>query len=111
MKLDITEINHNYITRVIIFSLFAHKNFYRQPNVYTKLVTDFCKKRIPNVDILLDLGPSDPQETRDCILESILYDSDLTINIVTVYYETGYKKVSLNVNLEEEEKYELFLHG
>ena len=114
MQLDISEINHNYITRIIILSVFIFKNLRNQPQVYKQSVISFCKKRIPwKIDINIDTGPEmDLQDKRDITLENLLYDADLkTNNIITVYYETSFKKMSLNINVEDEEKYELFLYA
>jgi hypothetical protein len=37
MKLDVNQVYHQYITRVVIFSLFLFKIQLRQPNVYKHL--------------------------------------------------------------------------
>jgi len=34
MKLDINEVYHEYIIRIVIFALFTFKRQIRQPNVY-----------------------------------------------------------------------------
>jgi hypothetical protein len=45
MKLDINEIYHQYIIRVIIFGLFLYKQQIRhQPNAYKLSVIAFVKK-------------------------------------------------------------------
>jgi hypothetical protein len=47
MKLDINEIYHNYIVRVVVFALFTFKRQIRQPNVYKISVITFTIKRLP----------------------------------------------------------------
>ena len=113
IKLDLTEINHNYITRIVIFALFTYKILYKQPSVYKQSVLSFCSKRIPwDVKLEIDTGPETPKDDRrESVIDSILYDSEIGINVVTAYYTTGLKKVSLNVNLEDEEKYQIFLYS
>ena len=114
MKIDISEVNHNYITRLIILSVFLFKNLRGQPNAYKQSVITFCKKRIPwKMEIEIDMGPEmDLEDRRDITLENLLYDGDLkSNNIITVYFETSFKSMSLNINIEDESKYEQFLYA
>ena len=71
MKLEINEIYHNYILKIVIFSLFTYKGLIRQPNVYKQSVLSFTKKRLPwkinlSIDTGLKLGKEDE---RDILLE------------------------------------------
>jgi len=47
MKLDINEVYHQYIIRVVIFAVFTFKRQLRQPNVYKQSVMTFVNKRLP----------------------------------------------------------------
>ena len=46
MKLDINEVYHQYIVRIVIFALFANKSMLRQPGAYKQAVYSFLKKRL-----------------------------------------------------------------
>ena len=57
MKLDINEVYHNYIVRVVIFGLFTYKRLVRQPNVYKQSVLSFINKRVPwKIHLVIDTG-------------------------------------------------------
>ncbi len=44
MKLEINEIYHNYIIKIVIFAVFLYKNMIRQPSTYKLTVLSFVKK-------------------------------------------------------------------
>ncbi len=74
MKLDINEVYHNYIVRVIIFPLFTYKRLIRQPGVYKQSVYSFTKKRLPwQINLLIDTGiQMSKDEEREIVLKEIL---------------------------------------
>lgn len=74
MKLEINEIYHNYIIRIVIFSLFTYKSLLRQPHVYKQSVQSFTKKRIPwKINLFIDTGPNiSLQEEREMIIDELL---------------------------------------
>ena len=47
MKLEINQIYHNYILKIVIFSLFTHKGLIREPNVYKQSVLSFTISLFP----------------------------------------------------------------
>ena len=57
MKLDINEVYHQYITKVVIFSIFLFKRQIRQPNVYKQSVIAYASKRLPwKIALRIDAG-------------------------------------------------------
>jgi hypothetical protein len=113
MKLDINEIYHQYITRVVIFALFAYKRLVKQPGVYRLSVNAFVKKRLPwDINLEIDMGIQlDKEDQRDIVLEEILNDVESDyMTSVTVSFTTPMKGVSMVVDLREEEKYQNFLY-
>lgn len=113
MKLDINEINHQHILKVVIFALFLFKRQVRQPSVYRMSVMKFIRQRIPwKIDLVihteekLSLG-----EEREIKLEELLngIESDYMTK-VNVTFTTPLKNVSMEVDLKDEKKYEQFLY-
>jgi len=115
MKLDINEIYHNYITRVIVFALFTYKAQVRQPNVYRQSVMVFVKKRIPwkiNLDIQVEVRYSKDTE-RDLIIDNILNDSNNKfLPMVTIIFTSPLKETTMLIDLHQDsEKYEKYLYN
>lgn len=114
MKLDINEIYHNYIVRIVIFALFTFKRQIRQPNIYKISVIKFTIKRLPwKINLVIDTGLKlDKEDEREILLEEILngVESDY-LSIVTVTFSTPLKEVTMNIDLSDEEKYEHYLYS
>ena len=74
MKLDINEIYHNYIIKIVIFALFLYKRQIRQPNVYKVSVMRFTIKRLPwKINLVIDTGIKlNKEDERDLIIDEIL---------------------------------------
>jgi hypothetical protein len=113
MKLDMNEIYHNYIVRVVIFALFTFKRQIRQPNVYKISVITFTIKRLPwKINLIIDTGMKlDKEEEREILLEELLngVESDY-LSTVTVTFTTPLKETTIEVDLRNEEKYQNFLY-
>jgi hypothetical protein len=113
MKLDINEVYHNYIVRIVIFSIFLYKRQIRQPNVFKLSVDSFIKKRLPwKINLIIDTGVKmAKEEEREILLNEILegVESDW-LSTVTVTFTTPLKEITLEVNLKDEEKYQKFLY-
>jgi hypothetical protein len=113
MKLDINEIYHNYIVRIVIFSLFTYKRLIRQPNVYKQSVYSFTNKRLPwKINLFIDTGiQMSKDEEREIVLKEILegVESDY-LTTVTVTFTTPLKEITIEVDLRNEEKYQNFLY-
>jgi hypothetical protein len=114
MKLDINEIYHNYIVRVVIFALFTFKRQIRQPNVYKMSVITFTIKRLPwKINLVIDTGMKlDREEEREILLEELLngVESDY-LSTVTVTFTTPLKEITMNIDLSDEKKYEHYLYS
>ena len=116
MKLDYQEIHHNYITRLVVFAIFLFKEQRRQENVYRQSVISFIKKRIRyDIDLRLEVGPKlSLEDQRDLQIESLINNLEETgfLNLVIVEFKTGLKeKVTLQINLNDEERYESYLYS
>ena len=114
MKLDINEVYHNYIVRIVIFALFTFKRQIRQPNIYKISVIKFTIKRLPwKINVVIDTGLKlDKEDEREILLEEILngVESDY-LSIVTVTFSTPLKEVTMNIDLSDEEKYSHYLYS
>jgi hypothetical protein len=114
MKLDMNEIYHNYIVRVVIFALFTFKRQIRQPNVYKMSVITFTIKRLPwKINLIIDTGMKlDREEEREILLEELLngVESDY-LSTVTVTFTTPLKEITMNIDLSDEKKYEHYLYS
>ncbi len=114
MKLDINEVYHNYIVRIVIFALFTFKRQIRQPNIYKISVIKFTIKRLPwKINLVIDTGLKlDKEDEREILLEEILngVESDY-LSIVTVTFSTPLKEVTMNIDLSDERKYEEYLYS
>jgi hypothetical protein len=113
MKLDINEIYHQYIIRIVIFSLFLYKRHIKQTNIYKLSVLNFTKRRIPwKINLIIDTGLRlSKEDEREIALEEILnnVESDY-LSIVTVTFTTPLKEVTMEIDLKDESKYQNFLY-
>jgi hypothetical protein len=114
MKLDINEIYHQYIVKIVIFSVFLYRRQIRQPNVFKLSVIGFTKKRLPwKINLKIDTGLKlDKEDEREILLEEILngVESDY-LSIVTVTFTTPLKEITMEIDLKDEEKYQSFLYN
>jgi hypothetical protein len=114
MKLDINEIYHQYIVKVVIFSVFLYRRQIRQPNVFKLSVIGFTKKRLPwKINLKIDTGLKlDKEDEREILLEEILngVESDY-LSFVTVTFTTPLKETTMEIDLKDEEKYQSFLYN
>lgn len=115
MKLEMNEVSHKYILRMIIFALFLYKRQIKQSNVYKNSVNAFLKKRIPwkiNLHIDLDNGLSKENE-RDLILDELLNGVKTTHRkVVNIIFTSPLKNdCYMQIDLSSEEKYTNFLYN
>jgi hypothetical protein len=114
MKLDVNQVYHQYITRIVIFSLFLFKRQLRQPGVYKQSVLTYVNRRLPwKIHLSIDTGEKlDKQSERDILLDELLngVESDY-LTYVTVTYTTPLKETVMEINLRDESKYEKFIYG
>ena len=114
MKLDMNEVYHNYIVRVVIFALFTFKRQIRQPNVYKLSVIAFTIKRLPwKINLVIDTGLKlDKEDEREILLNEILEGIETDyLSTVTVTFITPLKEVTMSIDLSDEEKYEHYLYS
>jgi len=114
MKLDMNQIYHNYIVRVVIFALFTFKRQIRQPNVYKMSVITFTIKRLPwKINLVIDTGLKlDKEDEREILLEELLngVESDY-LSTVTVTFTTPLKETTMMIDLSDEGKYSHYLYS
>jgi hypothetical protein len=114
MKLDINEVYHQYIIRIIIFSLFANKNLIRQPNVYKQAVQTFLKKRLPwKIYLSIDTGEKlSLDDERELILDELLNGVKTDyLKVVIIKFTTPLKDIRMAIDLGNEAKYQDFLYS
>lgn len=113
MKLNISEVYHQYITRIVIFALFTFKGQIRQPNIYKLSVQGFIKKRLPwKINLVIDTGIKlNRDEEREILLSQVLdnVESDY-MTTVFVSFTTPMKEINMEIDLSNEEKYEKFIY-
>lgn len=113
MKLDINEVYHNYIVRVVVFAIFTFKRQIRQPNVFKQSVLSFISKRLPwKIGLRIDTGfKLDKEDEREIILEELLNGVETeSLTIVTVTFITPLKETTMNIDLKDESKYQEYLY-
>ena len=113
MKLDINEINHNHIVKVVIFALFLYKRQIRNTVFYKSSVMKFVRSRIPwKIDLIIETEDKlNKNEEREIILSELL--DDIKSNYLTkinVTFTTPIKIVNMEIDLSDEKKYEQFLY-
>ncbi len=115
MKLNINEVYHKYIIRVVIFALFTFKGQLRQPNVYKQSIDSFVKKRIPwKINLYVDTGERlSKEEERDLLLDELLNGIKTDyLKCVRIIFDTPAKKnYAMEIDLSDEKKYEDFLYS
>lgn len=113
MNLDISEIYHQYITRIVIFAAFTFKGQIKQPNVYKLSVAGFIKRRLPwEIKLIIDTGIKlEKDEEREIALAQLLdnIESDY-MTTVKVTFTTPKKEVTIDIDLLDEEKYTKYLY-
>jgi predicted membrane-bound spermidine synthase len=114
MKLDINEVYHIYIIKIVIFALFLFKRQIRQPSAYKQSVLGYVAKRLPwKIYLYIDTGQRLPkEEERELLLEELLdgVESDY-MSYVIVRFTTPLKHTVLEVCLKDEERYEKLLYS
>ncbi len=113
MKLDVQLINHNYITRMVIFSIFLFKEYRNRESLYTQTINGFLKRKIGySIDLSVECGPKITiDEKRDLLLENILNDENNDyMNLVVVSFKTALKEVNMQIDLNKEHNYEDYLY-
>ena len=115
MKLDVNELYHNYITRIVIFGLFLYKRQFRQPNAYRQSVYAYVQKRLPwKVNLRIETVEewSDKDLIRDLLLDEILDDKKTDhIYHVAVSFSTPLKEMLMEIDLSDESRYERYLYS
>ena len=113
MNLDVNKIYHQYIVRMVIFSLFLFKRQIRQPSIFNLSVNSFIKRRLPwKINLIIDTGfRVDKEEERDIFLDQLLNDVETDyLSDITVTFTTPLKSVTMKVDLRNESKYEKYLY-
>lgn len=114
MKLDINEVNHNYITKVVIFAIFLFKGQIRQPNVYKMSVISYVSKRLPwKINLRINTGERlSKEDERDILLDELLngVENDY-LSYVLITFATPLKETIMEINIKDEKKYEKFLYS
>ena len=113
MRLEINEINHQHIVKIVVFALFLFKSQIKSHSLYRLSVLKFIKSRIPwKIDLVIKTEERlDKDREREVILTELLegIESDYMTK-VAVSFTTPLKTVTMLINLSDEKKYEKFLY-
>jgi hypothetical protein len=112
--LDIQKINHNYIIRMVVFSAFLYKSNIKDKNLYKLKIQEFILKKLHNIELSIYFPIEiSKEDSRDIILDKILYDTENPniSDLVVFKFKTSIKEVNLQIDLGNQEKYDLFLYG
>lgn len=111
MELNIQKIKENYITRLVVFSIFLYKGMYGQLTAYNVAVTRFLDAKLGyHIDITIDTDKKDKSELREEVLKELL-DNYHSYKIVRIEYYINNVSKSLLIDLNDEERYENYLYG
>lgn len=113
MKLDAQLINHNHITRMVIFSVFLFKKYRKEENVYKQMIVNFLIRKVGySINLSLEVGPKlSLEDQREVLLDGILNDDEIDyLNLVVVQFKTPLKEVNMQIDLNKESKYEDYLY-
>jgi hypothetical protein len=113
MKLDINEIQHNYIIKIVIFTILLYKRFFRQPDIYKIAVKKFVDKKLPwDINLIINTGVKlNKNEEREIILQDILNGEKCNLTTtVTATFITPLKRTTISIDLKNEEKYLKFIY-
>jgi len=113
VKLDVQLINHNYITRMVIFSVFLFKKYRKEEKIYQQMISSFLLRKVGySIKLQLEVGPKlSLEEQREKLIEGILNDDEIKhLNLVVVQYKTSLKEVNMQIDLNHEDKYEEYLY-
>jgi archaellum biogenesis ATPase FlaH len=97
---------------MVIFSVFLYKNYRNQENVYKTAINNFLKRKLININIEVEVGPKySIEEQRESILEKLFNNDEIErLNLIVVRYKTPLKDVNMQINLNNEDKYEDYLY-
>ena len=114
MKLDIQQINHNYVTRMVIFSVFLFKNHRKEEKAYQIMITNFLRRKVGyKIDLKIECGPKfSLEDQRELVIENLLNDEEFDhMKLVVATFKTALKEVNIQIDLNKEEKYEHYLYS
>lgn len=115
MKHNINEINHNFIIKMVIFSLFLFKRHLRDPEVYNDYVNTFIKKRIIwDIEFYMKPIIVDKAKDRESILNYYINGDkswmDSQIHIVSISFKTPMRFCKMDIDMRNELEYEKFIY-
>lgn len=114
MQLEINKIYHQYIIKVVLFSLFLYRRKLRQPEIYKKSVFAFLEKRLNwKIYLSIDTGfKLEKSKERNLILDDILTGQKTTsFDKIKVKFLTPLKSVELEVDLSDDKRYEKLIYS
>lgn len=78
------------------------------------MINNFLRRKIGyNINLEIDVGPKfSIQEQRESIIDDLLNDQEVAnLNLVVVKFKTSVKVAQIQINLNEEDKYEEYLYA
>ena len=99
---------------MVVFSIFLFKKYRKDELVFSQIVNSFLKKKVhKQLQVHLECGPKLAiQDSRDSLIENLLNEDDFDhMNLVVANFKTPLKEMSLQVDLNQEEKYNSYLYS
>lgn len=78
------------------------------------MINNFLRRKVGyQIDLSIEVGPKmSLQDQRELVIDSLINDDELNfMNLVTAEFKTGFKSVNLQIDLNEEDKYEQYLYS
>lgn len=117
MRSDINEVNHYYIMKLVILSIFLFKRQIRNRTLYENSVHNFIKKRIIwDIDFHMEPIEIDKSNDRDSIINALInkdksdWDNN-PIHFVNIKFNTPLKRIEMSIDTRDEDKYEKFIYS
>lgn len=98
--------------RIVIFSIFLYKGDISNRELYDRKVQRFLKSKIPSILSTFKISfPLISKEDRRLMsIDKILYDDKNLLDLIVVTFSTPLKSVNLQIDLSDEDKWEIFLY-
>ena len=99
---------------MVIFSAFLYRSEIRNQKIYKEKVQSFISKKLSNINLNIFFPMDIPrEESRNLILDKILYDSEESniSDLIVFNFKTPLKEVNIQIDLDNQEKYEMFIYA
>jgi hypothetical protein len=99
---------------MLIFAVFLFRNYRKDENAYYQMILNFVRRKVGyNIELKIEVGPKlSLEDQRESVIDNLLNDDKVDImNLVVLKFKTGDKEANIQVNLNDENKYEEYLYA